>query len=156
MDSPLLDAICMACISLHILMLLSVWVFVLPLETNAHTGESSNHILKTHSNSNSKSARASHNCLVKSSTTLAHSSNYCSKSLRDGTGAQDNSPPAAPLIRRHVSHAHTQLRLATHKRTEIKNEINFPAQGGRQALLAPLNLRFSIYSEQSYQYQSQY
>jgi len=57
-------------------------------------------------------------------------SNYCSQTRR---AADDNSPRSAPALRRHVSHAHTQLRLARHARTNrrrSRNQNRFPCPEG--------------------------
>jgi hypothetical protein len=58
-----------------------------------------------------------------------YSSKYHSKTRRQES---DFSAAAAPALRRHVSHAPAQLRLArTHERIEIEIEIDFPVPGGR-------------------------
>ncbi len=45
---------------------------------------------------------------------------------------EDFSPATGPVLRRHISHALAQLRLArTHERIEIEIEIDFPVLGGR-------------------------
>ena len=46
-------------------------------------------------------------------------------------GEQVFSPTTGPALRRHVSHAPVQLRLATHAQLAIEIKINFPVPGGR-------------------------
>ena len=63
--------------------------------------------------------------------THAYSSNYCSQPQTRSSATPLRS---APALRRHVSHTHTQLRLARHARTNrsrSRNRNRFPGPGGR-------------------------
>ena len=106
---------------------------LVPLKTHANTSKSSNHILKTIQLATTKQLESKHKLKI-----------TCIPATIAQNPAQDHEESLripAPALRRHASHAPTQLRLArTHKRLKIK--IDFPAPGTGQIGVAPLDLRY--------------